>query len=116
MLSTMERSTDKILGYTISGDLTKADYQTLAPVLSSVIEAQGSVSVLFDLTGFKREKLTALGSDVNFGQQFQGKIDKMALVGDSKWESHLTKLVQPYDAKDAKFFETDDDAWTWLTG
>ena len=69
-----------------------------------------------DLTGFKREKLTALGSDVNFGQQFQGKIDKMALVGDSKWESHLTKLVQPYDAKDAKFFETDDDAWTWLTG
>jgi hypothetical protein len=116
MLSTMERSTDKILAYTISGDMTKADYQTLAPVLSSVIAAQGSVSVLFDLTGFQREKITALGSNVDFGQQFQGKIDKMALVGDSKWESHLTKLVQPYDAKESKFFETDDDAWTWLTG
>ena len=54
MLSTMERSTDKILGYTISGDMTKADYQTLGPVLSSVIKSEGSVSVLFDLTGFKR--------------------------------------------------------------
>jgi hypothetical protein len=114
MLSTMERSTDKILGYKISGDMTKADYQTLAPVLSSLIAAQGSVSVLFDLTGFGREKITALGSNVDFGQQFQGKIDKMALVGDSKWEHHLTKLAQPYDAKESKFFDTDDDAWAWL--
>jgi hypothetical protein len=114
MLSTMERSTDKILGYTISGDMTKADYQTLGPVLSSVIKSEGSVSVLFDLTGFKREKISALGSDVDFGQQFQGKIDKIALVGNSKWESHLTKLIEPYDAKEAKFFETNNDAWTWL--
>jgi hypothetical protein len=114
MLSTMERSTDKILGYTISGDMTKADFQTLVPVLSSVIAAQGSVSVLFDLTGFEREKLTALGSDVDFGQQFQGKIDKIALVGDKKWEHHITKLAQPLDAKESKFFETDDDAWAWL--
>jgi hypothetical protein len=115
MLSTMERSTDKVLGYTISGDMTKADFQTLVPVLSSVIKAQGSVSVLFDLTGFKREKITALGSDVDFSQQFQGKIAKIALVGDSKWESHLTKLVEPYAAKEAKYFDTDSDAWSWLT-
>ena len=29
--------------------MTKADYQTLIPAMSAVIEAQGSVSVLFDL-------------------------------------------------------------------
>jgi len=116
MLSTMERSTEEVLGFTISGDLTKADFQTLGPVLSSVIEAQGSVSVLFDVTGFKREKLSAIGATANAGQQFHGKIDKIAFVGDSKWESHLTKLVQPYDAKESKFFESDNDAWSWLTG
>jgi hypothetical protein len=114
MLSTMERSTEKVLGYKISGDMTKADLQTLVPALASAAEAQGSVSVLFDLTGFDREKLTALSSDVDFGRQLQGKIDKMALVGNKKWEHYLTKLAAPLDANDSKFFETDNDAWSWL--
>jgi len=116
MLSTMERSTDQILGYTISGDMTKADYQTLVPAMSAVIGAQGSVSVLFDLTGFQWEKISAWGSGVDFGQQLHGKIDKMAIVGDKKWEHHLTKLAEPLDVKESKFFASDDDAWSWLTG
>jgi hypothetical protein len=115
MLSTIERSTDQILGYTISGDMTKADYQTLVPAMSAVIAAQGSVSVLFDLTDFQWQKITAWGSGVNFGQQLQGKIDKMAIVSDKKWEHHLTKLAKPLDVKESQFFETDDDAWSWLT-
>jgi len=115
MLSTMERSTDKVLGYTISGEMTKADYQTLVPAMSAVISAQGSVSVLFDLTDFKWEKITAWGSGSDFGQQVQGKIDKMAIVSDKKWEHHLTKLAEPLDVKASQFFETNDDAWSWLT-
>jgi hypothetical protein len=38
----------------------------------------------------------------------------MALVGDAKWERHLTKLAQPFYAKQTKYFESDDDAWDWL--
>ena len=39
----------------------------------------------------------------------------MAIVGDKGWEKHLTKVAQPYYAKEAKYFDTDDDAWSWLT-
>ena len=53
---------------------------------------------------------------MDFGQQLQGKIDKMAIVGDKKWEHHLTKLAEPLDVKESKFFASDDDAWSWLTG
>lgn len=77
--------------------------------------AQGSASVLFDLTDFKWEKITACGSGVDFGQQLQGKIDKMAIVSDKKWEHQLTKLAEPLDVKASQFFESDDDAWSWLT-
>jgi hypothetical protein len=52
---------------------------------------------------------------VDFGQQLRGKIDKMAIVSAKKWEHHLTKLAQPLDVKASQFFETDDDAWSWLT-
>jgi hypothetical protein len=115
MLSTMERSTDKVLGYTISGNMTKADYQTLVPAMSAVVGAQGSVSVLFDLTDFQWAKVSSWGSGVDFGKQLQGKIDKMAIVSDKKWQHHLTKLAAPLKVTESKFFETDDDAWSWLT-
>ena len=37
-------------------------------------------------------------------------------IRDSKgWERHVTKLAEPYYAKEAKYFDTDDDAWAWLT-
>jgi len=116
MLQTMERSTDTAIGYKISGEMTKADYQTLVPAVSAAIKAQGTVSVMFDLTGFQWEKISAWGSEVDFGKQFHDKIDRMAIVGDKKWEHHLAKLAKPYAAKEAKFFETDNDAWSWLTG
>jgi hypothetical protein len=78
----MEHSTDKILGYRVSGDMTKADYQTLTPAVAAAIEAHGSVSVLLDLTGFHWEKVSGWGADLHFGRQFHDKIDKMAIVGD----------------------------------
>jgi hypothetical protein len=40
----------------------------------------------------------------------------MALVGNASWEKHMTKFVAPYYAREAKFFEDVDDAWTWVKG
>ena len=114
MIATMERSSGNVLGFTISGNVTKADYQTLDPAVEAVISKHGSASLLFDLTGFHWEKVSAWGADLGFGHKFHDSIDKMAIVGDKKWEKHLAKLAQPMYAKEARFFETDDDAWTWL--
>ena len=115
MISTMDRSSGSVLGFTISGNVTKADYQTLDPAVEAAIAKHGSVSLLFDLTGFHWEKVSAWGADLGFGKKFHDSVEKMAIVGDKKWERHLAKLAQPYYAKQAQFFETDDDAWTWLT-
>lgn len=115
MIETMEQSTETVLGYKISGDVTKADYQTLVPAVQAAVDAHGSISLLFDLTGFHWEKVSAWGADLGFGKKFHDSVEKMAIVGDKKWERHLAKLAQPYYAKQAQFFETDDDAWTWLT-
>jgi hypothetical protein len=41
---------------------------------------------------------------------------KMAVVGDKGWERHVTRLAQSWGATKAQYFDTDDDAWSWLTG
>ena len=116
MIETMERSSGKVLGYVMSGDITKADYETLVPAVAAAVEAHGSVSLLFDLTDFHWEKMSAWKSDMDFGKDYHDKIDKMAIVGDKGWEKHLTKLADRYYAKEAEYFEAADDAWDWLDG
>ena len=114
MISTMERSSGNLLGYSVSGDVTKADFETLTPVVASVVAEQGSVCLLLDVTDFKVEKVSAVSSQVDFAKQFQGKIDKMAIVGDQSWEKAAGQLCDKFGVSNFKFFETDSDAWTWL--
>jgi hypothetical protein len=114
VLQTMEQSSDTAIGYMFVGEVGEADYQTLVPAVQAGIDKSGSINMLLDLTQFKWEKVDAWKSDLDFGQMYENKIDRMALVGDAKWERHLTKLAQPFYAEQTKYFESDDDAWDWL--
>jgi hypothetical protein len=114
MLETMDKSSGNVVGYKVSGDMTKADYATLDPAVDAVINEFGSIKLLLDLTDFHWEKVNAWSSDLDFGKTYKDKIDKMALVGNKKWESFMAKAAQPFYAKEIQYFETDDDAWGWL--
>ena len=114
MLETMEKSSGNVLGYKVSGEMTKEDYATLDPAVGAAIKEYGSVCLLIDLTDFTWEKVDAWTSDLGFGKTYKDKIDKMALVGNAKWEKYLAKVAQPFYAKQIKYFESDDDAWDWL--
>jgi len=102
-ITKLDESTDDALGFEVSGDVTKADY-----------ELHGTIRLLLDLTDFHWEKASAWGSDLRFGHRFHDKIDRLAVVGNKNWEKHLASLASPFYAKDSAFFETRADAWTWL--
>lgn len=114
MIETMAKSSDTAIGYTVIGEVGEADYQTLVPAVQAAIDKNGSINLLLDLTQFKWEKVGTWKSEIDFGQAYKNKIDKMVLVGNARWEKHLTKLAQPFYAKQTKYFESDDDAWDWL--
>jgi hypothetical protein len=109
-----ERSTGNTLGFHVSGDVTKADYDVLTPAVAAAVDQHGSVNLMLDLTDFHWEKVSAWGADLHFGHEYHDKIARLAIVGDRKWEEHLTHICTPFYAKDAKYFEDDTAAWTWL--
>ena len=115
MLETMEKSSGNVLGYKVSGEMTKEDYATLDPAVDAAIKEYGSVCLLIDLSDFTWEKVDAWASDLNFGKKYKDKIDKMALVGNQKWEKAMAKAAQGLYAKEIQYFESDNYAWDWLT-
>jgi hypothetical protein len=116
MFEKMTESSGNVVGYKAIGDLTKADYTKLEQEVKALVEKQGSIRMMFDMTQFKWEKAEAWIPDMKFGSEFHKKIDKMAIVGDKRWEKWLASVAKHFYAKDAKYFPSADTAkaWAWL--
>ena len=96
--------------------VTRSDYDQLQPVIQKLVQAQGDIRLLLDMTEFQSENIDALRKDLTLGQDLSGKVERMAIVGGKKWEKWTAKLMDSFFAKDAEFFQSADidSAWTWL--
>ena len=116
MFEKMANSSGNVVGYKAVGTITKEDYKKLEPEIKALVEKQGSIKMLIDMSEFKWEKVEAWISDLKFGSEFHKKIDKLAIVGDKSWEKWFTHLAKPFYARDAKYFKSSevDKAWAWM--
>ena len=105
-----------VMNVKFSGDVSQSDYEQMTPEVKALVEAQGNICMLLDMTDFHWEKAKAWKSDLDFGKEFGQKIDKMAIVGKKQWMSWMTKLADSHYARQAKYFDADSisSAWEWL--
>ena len=82
MITKMSESKGNVLGLKIIGNVTKEDFKILMPEMQALVDKEGSISLLLDMTQFKGEDIDAWGADFNFSRKYRGKINKMAIVGD----------------------------------
>lgn len=116
MIKKLAESSGNIVGYKAVGVITASDYLKLEPEVRDLVEKEGNVRMLIDLTEFQWEKLEAWLQDLEFGYEFHNKIQKMAIVGDKTWEKWMTHPAKPFYARNVKFFHSSDisKAWAWL--
>lgn len=113
----MEKSNGNVLGVKAIGDIRKSDYNQLTPMCERIINEFGDMRMLLDMQDFRFEEPSAWRSDLHFGREFHNRIERVAIVGDKRWEAWLTDFCAPFYAREAKFFHSDDRdlAWDWLT-
>jgi hypothetical protein len=117
MIEKLDGSSGPIVGYKVVGKVTAEDYETLVPEVEALVEQyDDDVCMLIDLGVFDGEEIKAWLPDMKFGIKYHNKIDRMAIVGDKKWQEWMTHLCKPFFADDAKFFHSADidDAWAWV--
>jgi len=116
MLEKMSESAGNVIGFRVSGHVTKEDYAVLTPEVQALVDREGSIGLLLDLENFKWEEANAWGADMKFSQTYRHKIAKLAIVGDKKWQHLIANLADPFYAHESKFFHTTDRAaaWEWL--
>ena len=116
MFEVMNESSGNVLGIKAIGIVRRADYDVLTPLCESLIEQEGTIRVLIDMQDFDLEEPTAWGADLHLGHEMHNKIEKMAIVGNRRWEQWMTSFCSPFYAREAKYFRAEDmaDAWNWL--
>lgn len=116
MIEKMNESTGNALGFRAVGKIVKEDYAILVAEAEQVVAEAGSLRLLLDLEALAGEEVKAWGADLKFGHDFRKKIEKLAIVGDKKWQKWLTAVADPFYAREAHFFHTADRdaAWAWV--
>jgi hypothetical protein len=111
-----ELANGKVVKITASGKLTKASYDFFIPELDNLVEKHGKIRLLFEMIEFQGWTLGAAWEDLKFGCQHFNDIERIAIVGDRRWEKAMVALCRPFTRARIRYFDIDDlhDANDWI--
>jgi len=116
MIEPLPSSRPEVLGFKLSGKLHDADYKTFVPAVDAAIAKQGKVRLLAQFHDFQGWDARALWDDIKFSTTHCTKIDRIALVGEKKWEQWMATVCKPFTMATIKYFDASNisDAQKWL--
>lgn len=115
MIEEMDSGPDRTLGFKLSGKLRDEDYETFVPRVDEAVAREGKVRMVAWFHDFEGWDAHALWDDIRFATTHCNKIDRLALVGEKKWEKWMAKVCKPFTRAEVKYFDVSelDAAWNW---
>jgi len=106
----------KVLAIQVSGKLTKADYVYFTPEFERLVKLNGKLRVLFNMVGFQGWEAGALWEDIKFDVKHFADIERLAMIGDKKWEQGMAAFCKPFTKAKIRYFDYAEalEARQWL--
>jgi len=117
MFQTIPVAEDNIIAIKASGKLTDADYQSFLPQLNTFIDSSETpVSILIELEDFHGWDKKAAWDDFEFGMKSEDDIERIAIVGENRWQKWMTIIGNAFTSTEMRYFSRDElsEAWSWL--
>jgi hypothetical protein len=116
MIEKLDASAGNVIGFMMSGKLHDEDYKLFQPMVESVLEAEGKVRLLAHFHDFHGWDLKALWDDTKFATKHCADVERVALVGEKKWQEWMAKVCKPFTLAKVRYFDAGeiDAAWGWL--
>ncbi len=111
-----EEEGGKILVVHASGKLVQADYPEFVAQFERRVQKPRKQHVLFDMAGLRGWDLGAAWADLKFSVKHLADIDRLALVGDRKWQQALAIFFKPFTKATTRYFDQAEsaEARKWL--
>jgi hypothetical protein len=107
----------KVLEVKVDGKLVRDDYRHFVPEFERLVKQHGKIRVLFEMVDFHGWEAEALWADIKFDLKHFSDIERLAMVGDRKWEKGMSAFCKPFTTAEIRYFDrkTVNDARTWLS-
>jgi hypothetical protein len=115
MLSVIEDKSN-VLKVRVGGKLTPEDYNFFLPEVERLIEQFGKIRVLFVMEQFEGWTMGALWEDIKFDAKHFADIERLAFVGETKWQKGMSVFCKPFTTAKIRYFDKSqrDQAEEWL--
>jgi hypothetical protein len=106
----------KFLSVKLSGKLAKEDYEKFVPEVESLIKSHGKIRILLQMHDFHGWTVGALWEDIKFDMKHFKDIERLAMVGDRKWEAGMAAFCKPFTSATVRYFDESeiDAARKWI--
>src|SRR5690348_10247796 len=91
-----EEASGKILVVNLTGKLTKDDYRVFVPHVERLIGQHGKLRLLVQMHDFHGWEMGARWEDLKFDWKHFGDIERLALVGERRWEAGMATFCRPF--------------------
>ena len=78
------------------------------PEFERLLRLYGKLRVLFDMTGLHGWDAGAAWEDLKFDLKHFGDIERLAMVGDKKWQHGIATFFKPFTKATARYFDQAD--------
>jgi hypothetical protein len=111
-----EELENKLLVVRLSGKLTKEDYEYFTPEVERLIQQFGRIRMLVEMHDFHGWSMGALWEDIKFDLKHFTHIDRLAFVGDRKWEAGMAVFCRPFTTAAIRYFDESnlEEAMAWI--
>ena len=104
------------MAVTVTGKLESDDYDLLGTEVDRIVSLHGKIRLLIELEDFHGWTAGAAWEDAKMGIRHYSHIEKMAVVGENRWEKGMTLFVKPFTRAEVRYFDSadSDDALKWV--
>ena len=95
MIETIETGSPKVVGFKLCGKLHDEDYKQFVPKMETILTAEGKVRLFIQLEDFHGWDLHAAWDDFKFSLKHYSDFERIAMVGDRKWEKWMANFCKP---------------------
>jgi hypothetical protein len=107
----------KVLEVQLTGKLAREDYEHFAPVVERLVKDHGKICLLVEMHDFHGWTVGGLWRDFDFEAKHFGDIERLAIVGETKWQHGMAVFCKPYTSAKIRYFDRPaiNQAREWLT-
>jgi hypothetical protein len=81
-----ETNGGKVLELQLTGKVTKEDYEQFVPAVERLVKEHGRIRILVEMRDFHGWTAGALWQDVKFDAKHFSDIERLTIVGETKWQ------------------------------